>query len=85
MPTTKKETPVEGEVVEEVQQTKREVHEYSYKPRKGGAGLFFGAILLIWGLAILSDTYLGTELASNIWPMLAVVFGLYLVVSSFNR
>ena len=78
---TNKET-VEGEIIEEI---RVESNECCSRKRGGGAGLFFGTVLLVWGSAIIADTYFGTTLTENIWPMLAVVFGIYLIGSSFNR
>lgn len=75
MESKKSQKPVEGVIIEEITDT----------GRRSGAGLFFGTVLLVWGGSILLDTYLGTDLGSNIWPLLAVVFGVYLVVSSFKR
>lgn len=79
MPTKKTENIVEAEVVEET----KDVCCAEY--RKPRAGFFFGTILLVWGGSIILDTYFHTSLTENIWPLLAVVFGVYLVFSSFNR
>jgi len=76
MATKKTEEVVEGEVVGETTTT--------YK-RGGRGGLFWGMVLLVWGGVVLLDTYLDINLGQNIWPLLAVVFGTYLIVSSFKR
>jgi len=77
MTTKKEEEIVEGEILGEASTTP------TY--RRGRGGLFLGTILLVWGGVILLDTYLGTDLGQNIWPLIAVIFGIYLVASSFKR
>jgi hypothetical protein len=80
-----KETAVEGEIVEETIKPRREKGIDYGGPRRTGSGLFFGIVLLVWGLAILSDSYLGTILTENLWPMFVVVLGLYMIASSFKH
>lgn len=71
---TKTESPIEGEVVEEI---KVKVN------RRSKSGIFFGTVFLVWGLSIILDTYFGTDLMRNLWPLIAIVFGGYLIASSF--
>lgn len=81
---TKKGTSTEGEVITETR-TEDFYESNGFKRPRARAGLFFGTVLLVWGSAIIIDTYFHTNIMQNIWPMLAVVFGVYLIVSSFNR
>lgn len=83
MPTIKKETPVEGEVVTETR-TEDFYESNGFKRPRTRPGLFFGLVLLVWGGAIILDTYFHTNLMENLWPILAVILGLYLIISSFN-
>lgn len=50
-----------------------------------GLGVFFGIILVVWGLAILSDTYLNTDFTQNLFPIFAVILGFYLIFTSFLK
>lgn len=84
MATTKKEVPIEGEIIEEIK-INTSKSECCTGGKRGGSGMFFGTIFLVWGVAILADTYFGIDISRNIWPILAVVFGVYLISSSFKN
>lgn len=55
------------------------------KKRRARPGLFFGLVFLVWGVSMILDTYLDTDLLSNLFPMLAIIFGAYLVYSGLDR
>jgi|GEM_PF-1869703 len=82
--TEKKENIVEAEVVEEGEVITKK-GETKVMAHRSGMGIFWGTILLVWGLSIFIDTYFHTDIRSNIWPILAIVFGVYLIISSSRK
>jgi hypothetical protein len=61
------------------------VSEVVLKTRKSNAGLFWGTLLLVWGVALILDNYLQIDVFRNFWPVVAIIFGGFLILSSFNR
>ncbi len=80
MATKKKETPVEAEVVEEI-----EIDSCVNQGKRNGGSFFWGSVLLILGTFLILENYLTIDLMKYFWPVMLLLFGCLLIYRSFRN
>ena len=51
----------------------------------GNGGIFWGFLLIIFGLMLIAELFTSINLWQYFWPSLLIIFGSFIVIRSFRR